>query len=290
MAKWDRVSRAAPCPICNKHDWCLVAPDKSVVICCRVESDKAAGNSQGWLHQIRDDGWERPQWRAPKRVEPTPAPVEMRKVAVVSCRAIKPDSVGWLSRNLGVSVDSLLRLRVGWKIDRQSFTFPMREPNGNVCGIRYRTYDGTKFSELGSRDGMFFRPDDLRDDYLIVVEGASDTAAMMDLGFYSVVGRAACRANTEQIVTLLRRKRPKRIIIIPDNDDPGRTGAEALRVNIELAGGIAKVLTLPDGVKDVRQALQKKEIADRLRDQIGELCSIQTTRKESSDHDNDIYI
>jgi DNA primase len=137
---------------------------------------------------------------------------------------------------------------------------------------------------------MFFRPDLIRHDYMVVVEGASDVAATYDLGFYSVVGRAACRANVEQILTLLRRKRPRKIVIIPDNDDPGQTGAAALRVNIELAGGVARILNLPAGVKDVRQCIQEKENAEWLAGELGKLRGMEPQlSKDDIEDERDIY-
>jgi len=58
----------------------------------------------------------------------------------------------------------------------------MREANGHVYGIRYRSMNDRKFSEQGGREGLFFQPADIVRDYLVVVEGASDTDTMIDQG------------------------------------------------------------------------------------------------------------
>lgn len=289
--KWNRVNRGNPCPICDKPDWCLIAADESAVICARVESDKPAGNNgAGWVHRLRDDDWQRPKWRTAKRVEPDRPTKNMRDIAVGNCKAIRRQSLEWLSNDLCVSVDSLVRLRVGWSEGWKAFSFPMRFPNGNVSGIRYRKYDGGKFAEPGSKEGLFFYPADLRPDYIVIVEGASDAAAVMDLGFYSVLGRAACRSNVDQIVTLCRRQRPRRLVIIPDNDEPGISGANGLRVNIELAGGRVEILTLPDGVKDCRQCIQDTKNAEWLTGELGKLCGTEPQQRKEADEERDIYI
>ncbi|MEM7559919.1 MAG: toprim domain-containing protein, partial [Planctomycetota bacterium] len=124
------------------------------------------------------------------------------------------------------------------------------------------------FSEPGSRDGMFFRPDRLSASFVILVEGASDAAAVIDLGFSSVLGRASCRGNVDQILTVCRRLRPKQLLLIPDNDDPGIAGAEDLCSKIRAAGGKVQILNLKDGVKDVRQCVQNPENASWLAGEI----------------------
>ena len=69
---WKRVSRARPCPVCERPDWCLYAGDDnapSAAICARVESDKLAGDQgAGWLHVLRNDGPSWPGWKRTVRV------------------------------------------------------------------------------------------------------------------------------------------------------------------------------------------------------------------------------
>ncbi len=50
-----RVSRSAPCPICNRPDWCLVARHGGYAICMRVPSDRPArGAGGGYVHRLAD--------------------------------------------------------------------------------------------------------------------------------------------------------------------------------------------------------------------------------------------
>src|SRR4051812_36138285 len=50
-----RVSKATPCPVCEKPDWCLVARDRSAAICQRVKSDRECGQA-GYLHRLTTTG------------------------------------------------------------------------------------------------------------------------------------------------------------------------------------------------------------------------------------------
>ncbi len=284
---WKRVNKNEPCPICGKPDWCMVAGDQSAAICSRIASEKQIGRAgAGWLHVLRDDAFKRPAWRPVKRAEPKRPSKNMNALANEFCRELRQTSLVWLSNELCVSRDSLMQLRVGWSKQRRAFSFPMREPNGNVCGIRYRAYGGDKFSESGSREGLFFQPENVIRSYLVIVEGASDTTATMDLGFSSVIGRASCHGNIEQVATLCRRKKPNRVVIIPDNDECGWHGARMLQSGlVELCGLQSRLLGLPEGVKDVRQCIQQTESAERLRDQLGTLTESSSVKHGATSND-----
>lgn len=283
---WNRVSKRRPCPICGKPDWCMVSKDASAAICARVESQKLAGRAgAGWLHFLRDD-YKRPAWRSVRRKEKRRPVSDIGKIADECELRIRPASVLWLSDELGVEPNGLRALGVGWNAERRVFSFPMREPNGCICGIRYRAYNGRKFSESGSREGLFFQPDEINCQYLVVVEGASDAAAMWSIGFRSVIGRASCNGNIEQVVTLCRRSRFNHVVIVPDGDTVGWRGANVLNEAMRGLSQIeAKLVPLPDGVKDVRQCIQQKKTADRLADRIGTLVKT-SSREEETSNDN----
>jgi len=278
-----RVNCESPCPVCGKHDWCLVAADKCVAICARVQSALPKGEA-GWLHKLTDD-WERPAWRQVQRPATKPT-IGWLDLCNQYRRACRLGSLAWLANELGVGMDSLKRLHVGWNDQRRAFSFPMRDANGRPCGIRYRTYSGAKFSETHSREGLFFQPTDLIRDYLIMVEGASDVAATIDLGFPSVVGRANCRGNVEQIENLCRRLQPRTVVLVPDSDFVGIQGANQLRLRIERQSISVKTLVLPSGIKDVRACVQETKNADWLRDQIGKLTETSPQHEATRNDDS----
>ena len=59
---------------------------------------------------------------------------------------------------------------------------------------------------------------------LRIVEGPTDTAAAVDLGF-NVIGRPACLGCNEMILEIARQSGASTTLIIVDNDAPGQRGA-----------------------------------------------------------------
>ncbi len=97
-----------------------------------------------------------------------------------------------------------------------------------------------------------------------------------------MIGRANCTGNVSQIVSLCRRLGPLRIVVVPDNDEPGINGANHL---IESLPNGANLLLLPDGIKDVRECIQSTKNADWLRDQVG--INIDTTSFKNGSNQNE---
>lgn len=278
--QWKRVSKSCSCPVCGKPDWCMISSDESAAICSRIESAKRAGNA-GWVHRLQDKPYRRPQWRTTERRKQRRELSEIVEIAIGCQRTILPASILWLADELGVEPRALRSLSVGMNTEYRAFSFPMREPNGSICGIRYRGTNGSKYAEPGSRDGMFFDPDSLAGDYLAIVEGASDAAALLSIGFQSVVGRASCHANIGQLVQLCRRLQFRSVLIVPDADQKGWQGARLLAEQLIQRTRIAPdFLNLPPGIKDVRECVQSKKNADWLADQVGKL--IQASPKQGA--------
>jgi hypothetical protein len=94
-------------------------------------------------------------------------------------------------------------------------------------------------------------------EYVIVVEGMSDTAAAMDLGFASV-GRPSNLACMDELKDLVR---GRRVVIIGENDkhtvagkevEPGREGMVAAFQVISKVCGDIKMVMPPSHIKDLR--------------------------------------
>lgn len=259
---WKRVSRGNRCPICGRPDWCLVAGDDGnpdAVICSRVESPKRVGTKgAGWLHRLRDDdGWrDRPRQRR-VRIEASAAPIiDFRAMAAECEAALGPLQRGLLAEQLGVNVESLNRLRVGWSDKHRAYTFPMLSQFGiHVEGIRLRSIDGRKWSVKGGRQGLFL-PKFIDGRQLMICEGATDTAAMLDLGF-AAVGRPSCNGGGAMIVGLMELHETTDVVIVADNDGPGGLGAT--RLAGELVAHCRSVRTIypPAGIKDARGWVQR---------------------------------
>ena len=190
-----------------------------------------------------------------------------------------------LSRQLGVSATALAALGVGWNIERFCWTFPERDASGQIIGIATRRRDGSKIRMKGGRTGLTYAADwDAGDGPILLVEGGSDTAALLTIGL-STVGRPSNCGGVDHLVGLLSGvDRNREIIVIGERDEkpdgkwPGRDGAvrTAKRLAEELERPIAWALP-PDNAKDARGWLNAMPdlLADRLADLF--LSGLETT-------------
>jgi len=278
---WIRVTRQRPCKICSKGDWCTFSADGGVACCMRIESGKPTKNG-GWLHRLRDD-YIPPRRRTVQR-KPSKPKLDCNPIHQRCVDFMRPESLGWLSNDLGISVEAIERFEVGYHPDRNVYSMPMRRPDGSICGIKYRPRNGGKFCETRSRSGMFFVPGSLIRGFVVIVEGCSDAMAIDDLGFRSVIGRDNCIGNVKQITTLLRRLKPHQVVIVPDNDHHGAglRGAVALRLVLNISHNVT-ILELPDGINDIRDCVQTQKNADWLANRIRESVSSLESSKGSND-------
>ncbi|QDU95189.1 toprim domain-containing protein [Lignipirellula cremea] len=264
---WRRVTRAERCPICDKPDWCLVngpTGNPTEAICARNESDKIVKSDKGlenvgWLHRLQvDDAW-RPQRVRTVRVAP-PAPTAQSDLTALAERsetAIGLDALGRLADSLGLSVASLQRLGVGWSAEHGATTWPMRDVTGVVLGIRLRLASGRKFAVRGGHEGLFL-PRDLPDGgVLLICEGPTDTAAMVELGF-AAVGRPNCTGGVRLLVDLVRCRSAGEVVIVADIDPhgAGRRGADSLAAVLVAYSTTVRVIE-PGIGKDAREWLQR---------------------------------
>jgi putative DNA primase/helicase len=161
-----------------------------------------------------------------------------------------------------VNRDSLNRLVVGWSEKRQAFTFPMVDGVGRTIGIKLRTGDGTKRSIQGSSEGLFVPNDLPPSGRLFLTEGASDTAALLDLGF-AALGCPSAGSGIPYVLEFVRRRGTgATLVIVADNDDAGRKGAGKLARALADDGNSVKIIKPPDGIKDAREWLQHGATAE----------------------------
>jgi hypothetical protein len=255
LEAYRRVSRSTPCPICAKSDWCLVARDGSAAICQRVESARRCGEA-GWLHRLCEVS--RPARRPAKRVRVVRAelpPPDLSDLAV-RCRAcVEPGRLQVFARGLGVSVEALLRLGIGWSAAHSAWAFPMTDAAGRVRGIRLRTPAGGKFSVPGSKEGLFLPSGDVGGP-LLIPEGPTDAAALLDLGFSNVAGRPSCTGGVKLLAELARCRQVADVVIFADADGPGRQGAANLASVLAVYAPAVRVIEPPAGLKDARDWLR----------------------------------
>lgn len=245
MSEMIRVTRVNKCPICDHDTWCLIG--KSCVICMRTVSPKSKvfkGGEVGYIHPHPDPS-KRPIYE-PKPHYKVPQ-VNVTKVLNEWCRLEPNHRLEQLATVLGVSNQSLRALqctRAPYK--GMVWGFPMKDGYGNRIGIRLRSIDGAKWAVKGSQAGIFI-PDLRPQSRMLVVEGPTDTAAGVDLGFYTV-GRPSCSGGVTHVVDHVKRARIKDVVIVADNDEPGIKGAAELQRWLRVP---SCVLLLP--TKDLRE-------------------------------------
>ena len=119
----------------------------------------------------------------------------------------------------------------------------------------------------GGRDGLFLPLGDPTEDRLLICEGVSDCAALLDLRFGNVVGRPSCSGGTRLIVELVKVRKPREAVIVANADAPGLRGANALASVLVAYVPTVRVIRPPDGINDGRAWLQAgAERADVERD------------------------
>jgi len=168
--------------------------------------------------------------------------------------AVDPVQLDALAGRLGLSAAALQRFGVGWSAVHRAWTFPMIDPSGKVLGIRLRSPLGDKYAVKGSKQGLFI-PDGCSGNQLLITEGPTDAAALLDMGFSFVVGRPSCAGAVKLLIDLVRRH-PADVVIVADGDEPGRRGADDLAGVLVAYVSTVRIITPPDGIKDGRQWLQ----------------------------------
>jgi phage/plasmid primase-like uncharacterized protein len=135
----------------------------------------------------------------------------------------------------------------------------MQFGDGDICGIRLRGADGRKWAVKGSRQGLFI-PECLNNcaDRLLICEGPTDTAALLDLGF-DAVGRPSCNGGNRCVLGLVLsdgRLVPREVVIVADSDEPGQRGAWKLATTLVAYVSRVRIIEPPGGIKDARQWVQ----------------------------------
>ena len=261
-----RVSRREPCRICGKPDWCMTGREggryEGCCLCKRVESDRLWRDA-GWFHGTA----KREAGATCLTVQVdfgTPRRGDLLELVRECQRSVSEPSLEALAQDLGVSMQSLLRLgigrargplaaRAGIRSARSAWVFPMCKSNGEIVGARLRADDGSKFAVSGSRDGLFLPTDvSLRGGRLVIAEGPSDVAALLDLGV-PAIGRPSATGGTRHLAFLARRGEFDQIVVFGDNGAAGERGAHALASTLKLYAPDVRVVFPPSGVGDARE-------------------------------------
>lgn len=251
--RWKRVHGLSRCPICNKPDWCMVAPDRSAAICNRTgegATRQLAGG--GWLHILRiTDQWMKEEFE-PRRIRELP---EHNEVIAIRARGWITDCenkhIEELAGRLGVTTESLRLLNIGWFSQRSAWVFPMLRIGRRLLGVRIRCRNGKKFAVKGSKNGLFI-PNNMPDEGVVYVcEGESDTAALLSCDL-PCVGRSCCQGGERLMGELLENRN---VVVCADRDGPGREGAGLLSDYLKTRCSGVTMMSPPIKYNDIREWL-----------------------------------
>jgi hypothetical protein len=254
-----RVSRANPCRVCGKPDWCLASDDDlaspSRALCQRVESARRWKDA-GYLHVLRPAGHNLNGPTRTRKIDLAAEQRDLERDARTFRDRLDHEALATLAADLGLSTDSLRRLGIGWA--GWGWAFPLMDAVGRVIGIRVRKRDGRKLAIKGGREGLFI-PEGLLDrrdavDRLLIAEGPTDTAAMLDLGF-DAVGRPSAQSGLRLLTQITRALRPAEVVIVADADQVGQRGADDTASGLVAYTPVVRIVTPPPGVKDAREWL-----------------------------------
>ena len=184
--------------------------------------------------------------------EPDMPSVDCARLAADFAAAVDLGRLAEFANSLGLSTNSLTRLAVGWSSDSKAWAFPMRREQ-QIVGIRLRSQTGHKWSVTGGREGLFIPHGLTFSEMLLIAEGPTDTAALLDMGF-EAVGRPSCSGGVGLLVDLGRSRRVKDVVIVADVDPhgAGQRGAESLAIALVPYCPSIRVIEPPGGIKDVR--------------------------------------
>ena len=186
--------------------------------------------------------------------EQSVTPERFRLMAEVWRRNMRPKYLQRAAELLGLPVDPLERLGVGWAPEHRATSWPMRNDTGDVIGVRLRCpKTAEKWAVKGSRAGLFYALDLLtveQPNRLIVCEGPTDTAAMLAVGLHAV-GVPSAGGGIDLLMAMCRRIRPEYLQVMADADGPGAAGAERVADALVVVSPVCIVTPL-GGCKDSR--------------------------------------
>jgi len=245
--EWIRIGNLGICcPICGKPDWCRVSKDGNRVLCSRVP----VYSQEGTVHKI-DENIEIKDREKYVYKDYTINWELLNMSYMKNCPFWRVSRFG---KSRGVSNDSLIKLYMGF--DGEFYTFPVFNSRSDVVGIQRQHLDHTKLMIAGSKIGVFIPLGFSLSEPVVITEGASDTAAALDLGL-NVIGRMNNSTGNKIIKKIMNKSRARLVYIIADNDI-NRAGYDgAMKLAKQLSSGCPskniKVFVTPWPYKDLRE-------------------------------------
>jgi hypothetical protein len=266
--EWKSVNTEHPCPICKKTKWCRYTACGQLAGCMRVAEGSFKITPKGChLHRLAESPNQSVRCRREpiqprKTATTTTTPAEDWSAFAETYRsALTDERAAQLANALGVPMNVLSVLRVGYLAEKNTFTLPEHDGAGTIIGIGLRhATSGKKWHRKGGKRGLSIPTGWVeRTGSIFLVEGASDTLTLTAAGL-AAIGRPSNTGGVEPLAALLADVPPDRsIVVVGENDRkeegawPGKKGAQqtaeqlAQRLNRPILWAMP-----PEQYKDVR--------------------------------------
>jgi len=262
---WIQANKALPCPICGRTHYCSLNPDEGIVKCTQLSDGSftqrkdAAG--MGFFHNHDFSDIVVPD-TVVREVKPIPSWDRVIRMSLTAPRR----HLRTLSRLLGGTPANLIDCEIGFLTHKQiedlgttcnhygCWTFPMKNAQGKVIGVRLRTPDGFKYALKGSRNGLFYSTLSPTQPVLIV-DGASD-AYKGHLHHLNIIGRPSSTTGNELLLELFKDLRPLYVDQLLDADDNENREHARSTANELLANLYHGSIFYPPRGKDLREWLE----------------------------------
>jgi len=245
---WLRATKTHHCPVCDRDHFCTMAPDNSAAMCTKIPStnERDTKNGPAWIHILDGENRERQE----RAQEPKKNSVDWASRQAAYRSSVTEELGEELAGILGVEALALQEIGLGWDEDRSAWTFPMHAADGSVCGITWRQRDGKKQHYGGSSVGLYRRVGAPDDGPVAIVEGASDTAAILSYGEVDVLGLPSAGAAVDSLIPYVR---GRAVTVIGDNDEgAGKRSVDAVVKAILGSASSVSVVFPPPDIKDAR--------------------------------------
>ena len=262
-----RVDQNHPCPVCEKGRWCAFTEDGEYVACKRVSEGSITNLGQfGYLHKLNSTMDLQGLTKNDRPIVDWKSLQQTYKFQLSTLRKHPP---------LGFKANTYTEYFCGW--NGKGWTFPVWNERMAICGMQVRYPDGTKCSVTGTKIGVFI-PQSITSaikSILCITEGLTDSMVSTEFGL-PAMGKWNCDSTHEIALSLvLERIQPSRVIIVSDNDDPGKKGAKELYNMIKTynSGLHTTGVIPPEGIKDLRDWKNK----GLTREEFYKFCKIKLT-------------
>lgn len=263
------MSRSRPCPVCGKPDWCRLN-ETGAVECHRIAAGAVGdyqlvgytANERFAVYRPRGDG--PGGGNGPGTAEPGGPPVRKSYREPAVCAAALTDELGGTAAAVYQWSETFARIRIDLPGGAKTFRPIVRGRLGWSCRAPDKPHGLYRAAELPA-DGPVF-----------VVEGEKAADAAWSIGLPAVTSGGATSAPDADWSPLAGHK----VVILPDNDDPGRAYARAVA---EVLRGLAPPATVrivelpglpPSGdLWDFVNILRDGQDAETVRAEVQSLCA-----------------